>query len=108
MLGFLLFNAGMGVELSALKKLRSNPLSPVFGLLANLVIPIAFIGVVMLTIRFWQNPDEVQNIMDGHNRLSSHVLRNAKMHLGALKSNPLRLDLYLMLARNSSVEYDVA
>lgn len=65
MLGFLLFNAGMGVELAELKKLRRDPLSLVLGLLANLVIPIAYIGAVMLTMRLWHNPDEVQNILVG-------------------------------------------
>lgn len=65
MLGFLLFNAGMGVDLSALKALRHNPLSLIYGLLANLLIPIAYIGGVMLTMQFWHNPDEVQNILVG-------------------------------------------
>src|SRR5258708_31900796 len=59
MLGFLLFNAGMGVDLSELKTLRSDFLSLFFGLLANLLIPIAYIGGVMLTMRLWHNPDEV-------------------------------------------------
>jgi len=65
MLGFLLFNAGLGVDLSALQKLRGNPRLLVLGLLANLLIPIAYIGVVMLTMRIWHNPDEVQNILVG-------------------------------------------
>lgn len=65
LLGLLLFNAGMGVDLASLSKLRSDPLSLIFGLLANLLIPLAYIAVVMLTLRFWHNPDEVQNILVG-------------------------------------------
>jgi bile acid:Na+ symporter, BASS family len=65
MLAFLLFNAGMGVELAAIKGLRQNPLSLVLGLLANLLIPIGFIWAVAQTMRLWHNPDEVQNIRVG-------------------------------------------
>lgn len=65
MLGFLLFNAGMGVELSALKKLRGDPLPLVLGLSANLFIPICYIALVMITMQLWHNPDEVQNILVG-------------------------------------------
>ena len=62
-LGFVLFNAGNGVELSLLKELRSNPLSFEFSLIAILLILIAFIGIVMLTMRFWHNSNEVQNVL---------------------------------------------
>lgn len=65
MLGFLLFNAGRGVELSALKNLRNDPLPLILGLLANLMVPVAYIAMVMFTMKFWHNPEEVQQILVG-------------------------------------------
>src|SRR5262245_16291782 len=65
MLGFLLFNAGVGVEVSELKQLRRAPTSLGMGLLANLLIPIAFIWGVSQVMQLWHNPDEVQNILVG-------------------------------------------
>ncbi|QDT20186.1 bile acid:sodium symporter family protein [Gimesia chilikensis] len=65
MLGFLLFNAGLGVDLSALRKLKGDPLPLALGLSANLIIPICYIALVMLTMQLWHNPDEVQHILVG-------------------------------------------
>jgi BASS family bile acid:Na+ symporter len=65
MLGFLLFNAGLGVNLAALRQLRGHPLLLALGLAANLLVPIACIGLVTLAMRPWHNPDEVQHILVG-------------------------------------------
>jgi BASS family bile acid:Na+ symporter len=97
MLGFLLFNAGMGVELSALKKLRNDPTSLVYGLLANLLIPIAFIGVVMLTMRFWHNPDEVQNILVGLALVASMPIAGSSTAWSQNANGNLALSLGLVL-----------
>ncbi len=97
MLGFLLFNAGMGVELSALKKLRSDPLSLVFGLLANLVIPIAYICMVMLTMRLWHNPDEVQNILVGLALVASMPIAGSSTAWSQNANGNLALSLGLVL-----------
>jgi BASS family bile acid:Na+ symporter len=97
MLGFLLFNAGMGVELSALKKLRSDPLPLALGLLANLLIPIAYIGVVMLTMRFWHNPDEVQNILVGLALVASMPIAGSSTAWSQNANGNLALSLGLVL-----------
>ena len=97
MLGFLLFNAGMGVELAALKKLRNNPLSLAFGLLANLLIPIAYIGLVMLTMRFWHNPDEVQNILVGLALVASMPIAGSSTAWSQNANGNLALSLGLVL-----------
>jgi BASS family bile acid:Na+ symporter len=65
MLGLLLFNAGLGVKLSALRGLARRPFPLLAGLLANLLLPIVFIFCVANTMRWWHNPDEVQNILVG-------------------------------------------
>jgi BASS family bile acid:Na+ symporter len=97
MLGFLLFNAGMGVELSALKRLQRDPLSLVFGLLANLFIPIVFIGVVMLTMRFWHNPDEVQNILVGLALVASMPIAGSSTAWSQNANGNIALSLGLVL-----------
>lgn len=65
MLSFLLLNAGLGIEPSQLKRLLRRPLTLAGGLAANLLIPVAFIFCVTQAMRFWHNPDEVQNILVG-------------------------------------------
>jgi BASS family bile acid:Na+ symporter len=97
MLGFLLFNAGLGVELVALKKLRSDPLSLAFGLLANLLIPIAYIGMVMITMRFWHNPDEVQNILVGLALVASMPIAGSSTAWSQNANGNLALSLGLVL-----------
>lgn len=97
MLGLLLLNAGMGVELSALKKLRSDPLLLVFGLLANLVIPIVYIAMVMRTMRFWHNPDEVQNILVGLALVASMPIAGSSTAWSQNTNGNLALSLGLVL-----------
>jgi BASS family bile acid:Na+ symporter len=63
LLSVLLFNAGLGVEPRRLAGGRSGAL--VAGLIANLVVPLAFIAAVSLTLARWHNPVEVQSILVG-------------------------------------------
>jgi BASS family bile acid:Na+ symporter len=97
MLGFLLFNAGMGVELSALKQLQSNPLSLIFGLLANLLIPIAYISIVMLVMRLWRSSDEVQNILVGLALVASMPIAGSSTAWSQNANGNLALSLGLVL-----------
>lgn len=66
MLSFLLFNAGLSVQFSNLKKVLRVPTPLVIGLLSNVMIPliftILFAGIGKL---FWHNPDEIQNVLVG-------------------------------------------
>ena len=97
MLGFLLFNAGMGVELSALKALRNDPLPLFLGLLANLLIPITYIGLVMLTMSFWHNHDEVQNILVGLALVASMPIAGSSTAWSQNANGNLALSLGLVL-----------
>ncbi len=65
LLALLLLNAGLGIDLSSLGKLRHSTVTLLCGVAANLVVPVAFIFVVAQTMRLWHNPDEVQNILVG-------------------------------------------
>ncbi len=97
MLGFLLFNAGLGVELAELKGLRHDPWGLVFGLSANLLLPIAFIGLVMLTMRLWHNPDEVQNILVGLALVASMPIAGSSTAWSQNANGNLALSLGLVL-----------
>lgn len=66
MLSLLLFNAGLGVSLSHLRRVFHHPGVLLAGLTANLVVPVAFlVGIACLLGRFWHNPTEVQSILAG-------------------------------------------
>jgi BASS family bile acid:Na+ symporter len=97
LLGLLLFNAGLGVDVSALKKSRAALLTLVVGLLANLLIPIAYIGLVMLTMRWWHNPDEVQNILVGLALVASMPIAGSSTAWSQNANGNLALSLGLVL-----------
>lgn len=97
MLGFLLFNAGLGVDLNSLKALRQRPLALILGLLGNLVIPIGFIGVVMLSMSFWHNHDEVQNILVGLALVASMPIAGSSAAWSQNANGNLALSLGLVL-----------
>jgi BASS family bile acid:Na+ symporter len=65
MLGFLLLNAGLGVDVYDLRQMAGKPILWLTGLAANLAIPIVFIALISLAMGIWHNPDEVQNILVG-------------------------------------------
>jgi BASS family bile acid:Na+ symporter len=65
MLSLLLFNAGLGVQTDQLRNLARSPFVLVAGLLANLVVPLAFILGMAQSLKFWHNPTEVQYILVG-------------------------------------------
>lgn len=101
MLGFLLFNAGMGVELSSLKNLQNDPLPLVFGLLANLLIPIAYIFMMMLTMKFWHNSEEVQHILVGLALVASMPIAGSSTAWSQNANGNLALSLGLVLGSTS-------
>lgn len=65
MLSFLLFNAGLGIKMADIKALLARPMPIVAGLLANIMLPVAFILLVFLLMRGWHNPDEWGNLLAG-------------------------------------------
>src|SRR4051812_8694695 len=65
MLASLLVNAGLGVELAKVRALVRRPRLLGAGLLANLLLPIAFILGVTQLMAGWHNADEVQSILVG-------------------------------------------
>ena len=65
LLGFLLFNAGVGIQAHQLLQLIRRPLLLVVGVLATILLPVAFILGTAQTMQLWHNPREVQEILVG-------------------------------------------
>ena len=97
MLAFLLFNAGLGVQLAELKQFRHDPWGLVYGLAGNLLLPIGFIWLVMGTMRFWHNPDEVQNILVGLALVASMPIAGSSTAWSQNANGNLALSLGLVL-----------
>jgi BASS family bile acid:Na+ symporter len=98
MLGILLFNAGLGVRASELKRLASNPAPLGVGLVANLLVPIAFIFGVSWALGFWHNPDEVQNILVGLALVASMPIAGSSTAWAQNADGDLALSLGLVVA----------
>ncbi len=97
MLGLLLFNAGLGVELAELKEIRRRPRGLACGLLANLLIPIGFIALVMQSLRIWHNPDEVQNLLVGLALVASMPIAGSSTAWSQNANGNMALSLALVL-----------
>jgi BASS family bile acid:Na+ symporter len=98
MLAFLLFNAGLGVEVSELKQLWKRPAGLALGLFANLFIPIAFIWGAAQTMQLWHNPDEVQNILVGLALVASMPIAGSSTAWSQNANGNLALSLGLVLS----------
>jgi BASS family bile acid:Na+ symporter len=97
MLSFLLLNAGLGVDPTQLKNLLRGPLPLVTGLVANLLIPIAFIFGVTQVMRIWHNPDEVQNILVGLALVASMPIAGSSTAWSQNANGNMALSLGLVL-----------
>ena len=97
LLGFLLFNAGMGVRIAELRKLKHNPLPLLCGLGANLGVPILFIASVAAVMQFWHNPEEVQHILVGLALVASMPIAGSSTAWSQNANGNLALSLGLVL-----------
>jgi BASS family bile acid:Na+ symporter len=98
LLGLLLLNAGMGVRLAELRGLLGRPAPLVAGLLANLLIPIAFIAAVARTMTLWHNPDEVQIILVGLALVASMPIAGSSTAWAQNAEGDLALSLGMVVA----------
>ena len=65
LLGFLLFSAGLGVQMAHLRHLLRDP-KPLFaGLAANLALPVVFLVGISQVMGGWHNADHVGSILVG-------------------------------------------
>ncbi|HWG46568.1 MAG TPA: bile acid:sodium symporter [Gemmataceae bacterium] len=97
LLALLLFNAGLGVQTAQLRHLLRSPWILAAGLLANLLIPIAYIFGVSQSMRLWHNPDEVQNILVGLALVASMPIAGSSTAWSQNANGDLTLSLGLVL-----------
>ncbi len=98
LLGMLLLNAGLGVRLGELRGLMRRPAPLVVGLIANLLIPIAFIAAVARTMGAWHNPDELQVILVGLALVASMPIAGSSTAWSQNAEGDLALSLGLVVA----------
>jgi BASS family bile acid:Na+ symporter len=65
LLAGLLFNAGLGLEASALGSVLRRPQIVLIGLLANLIVPLGLIALLSQLFHWWHNAAEIQNLLVG-------------------------------------------
>jgi BASS family bile acid:Na+ symporter len=65
LLAVLLFNAGLGTRLGALRKIRESRVVLAAGALANLVVPVLAIFGASILLYHWHNAEEVQDLLTG-------------------------------------------
>ncbi|HEV3340765.1 MAG TPA: bile acid:sodium symporter [Pirellulales bacterium] len=97
MLSFLLFNAGMGVELTRLKELLKGPRTLAIGLAANLLVPILIIYTLSQAMRLWHNSDEAQNILMGLALVASMPIAGSSTAWSQNANGNMALSLGLVL-----------
>ena len=97
MLAFLLLNSGLGVRTDQLRNMLRSPLALGAGLLANLLLPILYIVGVSLGLRFWHNPDEVQNILVGLALIASMPIAGSSTAWAQNANGNMALSLGLVL-----------
>jgi BASS family bile acid:Na+ symporter len=98
MLASLLFNAGLGVRTAELKHMLRKPLVLLGGVFGNVATPLAFIMAVSFAMRFWHNPEEVQQILVGLALVASMPIAGASTAWSQNANGNLALSLGLVLA----------
>jgi bile acid:Na+ symporter, BASS family len=97
MLAFLLFNAGLGLHADQLRSLLRSKAVLVVGLIANILIPIAFIVITMQVLRSWHNPAETQSILIGLALVASMPIAGSSTAWAQNADGNLALSLGLVL-----------
>lgn len=97
MLSALLLNAGLGIHKSEIAHLFKRPSILVIGLTANLAIPIGYTFCISRLMRFWHNPDEVQNILVGLALIASMPIAASSTAWAQKSNGNLALSLGLVL-----------
>jgi BASS family bile acid:Na+ symporter len=97
LLSVLLFNAGLGVEPGRLRDLFRSSSVLLAGLVANLVVPLLFIGGVSVTLALWHNPTEVQYILVGLALIASMPVAGSSTAWSQNTNGDLALSLGLVV-----------
>jgi BASS family bile acid:Na+ symporter len=97
LLALLLFNAGIGVQASQLRKLAAAPGILAAGLLANLFVPILYILGVSWGLRGWQDASGLQTLLLGLTLVASMPVAGSSAAWAQNANGNLALSLGLVL-----------
>lgn len=97
LLAFLLLNAGLGTETSEIRSTFRRPWLLLFGLLANLAVPLGFILVVAGCLHFWPEVDETQTILVGLALVAAMPIAGSSTAWAQKSDGDLALSLGLVL-----------
>lgn len=98
LLAFLLLNAGLGAEKSEIRSTFRRPWLLLFGLLANLAVPLAFILVVAGCLYVWPEEDETQTILVGLALVAAMPIAGSSTAWAQKTDGDLALSLGLVLS----------
>ena len=98
LLGVLLLNAGLGLQVRNLAGLRRSLKVLTIGVVANVALPIGFIIALSVPMGLWHNPDEVQNILTGLAIVASMPIAGSSTAWSQNADGSMVLSLGLVLA----------
>jgi bile acid:Na+ symporter, BASS family len=97
LLWLLLFNAGLRVRAGRLSQLARRPGITLAGLAANLVVPLAFLALMVPVLGAWHNPDEAAVVLVGLALVSSMPIAGSSTGWAQTADGDMALSLGLVL-----------
>jgi BASS family bile acid:Na+ symporter len=97
LLWLLLFNAGLRVRCRRIGQLARRPGVIVAGLAANLVVPVAFLALMVPLLRAWHNPDEAAVVLVGLALVTSMPIAGSSTGWAQAAGGDMALSLGLVL-----------
>lgn len=98
MLALLLLNAGLGVEFAGLKDMARNLKLVLYGVVANVAVPLTYIFLVSRGLAYWHNPVEAQNILVGLALVASMPIAGSSTTWSQNANGNMSISLALVLA----------
>jgi BASS family bile acid:Na+ symporter len=97
LLWLLLFNAGMRVRVGRVGQLLRRPGMMLAGLAANVLVPLAFLALMVPALRCWHNPDEAAVVLVGLALVSSMPIAGSSTGWAQAADGDMALSLGLVL-----------
>lgn len=98
MLSFLLFNAGLGIQIGELRGLWKRPRLIIVGFIANIIVPMLLVGAFHGVLLKWHNPDELQNRLVGLALIAAMPIAGSAATWAQNANGNISLSLGLVLA----------
>lgn len=98
LLAMLLFNAGLVTNVDELRTIARKPILALGGLVGNFASPLAFIFAISLTLRFWHNSDETQQLLTGLAFVAAMPIAGASTAWAQSANGNMSLSVGLVLA----------